>query len=107
MIIIRFQLVVQGRAKIIQSSDRPKKPYGSIQSRDCIGLFKDFVWSNKPSLWVMNCLFIVERLWAGNKLSIVVQGRSLRARLFILFVIFSYVQFIGEINSVLSPISSI
>lgn len=29
----------------------------------------------------MNCLIMVERSWLGNKLSMVVQGRSLYARL--------------------------
>lgn len=44
----------------------------SMQSKDCIGLLRYYTWLNKPLLWVVNCLVMVERSWLGNKLFIVV-----------------------------------
>lgn len=44
----------------------------SMQSKDCIGLLRYYAWLNKPLLWVVNCLVMVERSWLGNKLFIVV-----------------------------------
>ncbi len=54
----------------------------SIQSKDCIGLLRYDVGSNEPSLWVVTCLCLVERLGSGTKVSIMVQGRSLCARFY-------------------------
>ena len=50
---------------------------GLLQPKGCMRLCKYPAWSNEPSLWVMNCLVMVGRSWLGNKLSIMVQGRSL------------------------------
>jgi hypothetical protein len=53
---------------------------GCMGSKDFIQLLRYYVWSNKPSSWVVNCLGLVERSDLGNKGSMVVQGRSLCAR---------------------------
>lgn len=52
----------------------------SMQSRDCIGSYRDSVWSNDRLVWVVKCLIVVERSQLGMKGSISVLGRSLRAQ---------------------------
>jgi hypothetical protein len=72
LIVIGSQLIIQGRAKILQSIVMV------LCSREVVyGCERYSAWSNEPSLQVMNCLIAVGRSQLGNKLSAVVQGRSL------------------------------
>ena len=52
-----------------------------MQPKGCIGLCKYVIWSNEPSVWVVNCSIMVARLYLGTKVSILVQGRLLCALL--------------------------
>jgi len=58
------QLVIRGRAKVIQGAESvfcEKTTYDSKQSRDCLGLFKYLVWPNNRLIWVVKCLIMAGR----------------------------------------------
>lgn len=52
---------------------------GCVQPQGCRQLCRYRAWSNEPLSWVATCSVMVGRSWLGNKPSLVVQGRSLRA----------------------------